>query len=225
MAIEKDFFRQVMGRFITGVTVVTTNSQGKLVGLTVNSFASLSLNPPLVLVCVNSTSHTLPLFRESKIFAVNFLTAEQVDISRGFAVPSKDRFEHFCHASYHIAATGAPILDNVLAFVDTNLIAEYPGGDHVIFVGQIEAMGLADRVTFANKEDKTRSTLVDYHDYAADVGNSGMPITKVAPLVYYRGQYRHLANDYSEPSLADMYDIELYQLGWWWGAFEEQTQP
>lgn len=226
MAIEKDIFRQVMGHFITGVTVVTTNSQGKLVGLTVNSFTSLSLNPPLVLVCVNNASNTLPLFRESKIFAVNFLTAEQVDISRGFAVPSKDRFDHFCHASYRVAATGAPILDNILAFVDTRLIAEYPGGDHVIFVGQVEAIGIANRVAFANKECSAHSTLVGYHEYAADVGNGSAPITEEAsPLVYYRGQYRHLANDYTEPSLADMYDIELYQLGWWWDTFEEQTQP
>ena len=92
-------------------------------------------------------------------------------------------------------------------------------------MGQIEAVGLADRVTFANKEGKARSTLVDYREYVADIHNDSRPIAETAPLVYYRGQYRHLANDYSEPSLADMYDIELYQLGWWWGAFEEQTQP
>jgi len=225
MAIEKNFFRQVMGHFVTGVTVVTTNSQGKLASLTANSFTSLSLNPPLVLVCVNNASYTLPLFRESKVFAVNLLTTKQVDISCCFAIPSKDRFEHFCHASYHVAATGAPILDNVLAFVDTHLVAEYPGGDHVIFVGQIEAIGVAGRVTFANKDGKARSTLVDYHEYAADIDNGSMPIPKVAPLVYYRGQYRHLANDYSGPSLTDMYDIELSQLKWWWGVFEEQTQP
>ncbi len=220
MAIEKDFFRQVMGHFVTGVTVVTTKSQGKLVGLTVNSFTSLSLNPPLVLVCVNSASHTLSLFRESKIFAVNFLTAEQVDISRGFAMPSKDRFEHFCHASYHVAVTGAPILDGILAFVDTRLVAEYPGGDHVIFVGQVEAVGTASRVAFANKESRVNSTLVDYRDYAADISNGNIPpVAEVAPLVYYRGQYRHLATSYSEPSFANMDDSELYQLGWWWDPF------
>jgi flavin reductase (DIM6/NTAB) family NADH-FMN oxidoreductase RutF len=219
VAIEKDFFRQVMGHFTTGVTVVTTKSQRKLVGLTVNSFTSISLNPPLVLICLNSASHTLPLFRESKIFAVNFLTAEQVDISRGFAVPSKERFEHFCHASYHLAATGAPILDDVLAFVDTRLVAEYPGGDHVIFVGQVEAMGTAGRVVFASNEGKDHSTLINYRDYTADVGNGSTPLPKAAPLIYYCGQYRHLADNYSEPSPADMYDSEWYQLGWWWDPF------
>jgi flavin reductase (DIM6/NTAB) family NADH-FMN oxidoreductase RutF len=208
MTIEKDFFRQVMGCFVTGVTIATTNSQGKLSGLTVSSFTSLSLDPPLVLICVDTASHTLPLFRESKIFAVNFLTAQQVHLSRGFAMPLKDRFEHFCHAPYHIAATGAPILDDVLAFVDTRLVAEYPGGDHVIFVGQVEAMGTADRVVFASKEGRARSTLVDYHESAVNASNGSIPIEETTPLAYYSGQYRHLANHYSEPSLEETYDAK-----------------
>jgi flavin reductase (DIM6/NTAB) family NADH-FMN oxidoreductase RutF len=202
MAIEKDFFRQVMGHFTTGVTVATTNNQGKPSGLTVSSFSSLSLNPPLVLICVDRASHTLPLFRGSKIFAVNFLTAKQVHLSRCFAMPSEDRFEYFCHASYHVAATGAPILDEVLAFVDTRLVAEYPGGDHVIFVGEVEAMGTADAVAFASQEGRARSTLVGYDEYAPHAGKNGnISLEETTPLVYYCGQYRHLAQHYSEPSL------------------------
>jgi flavin reductase (DIM6/NTAB) family NADH-FMN oxidoreductase RutF len=208
MIIEKDFFRQVMGQFATGVTVVTTTSQGKPSGLTVSSFTSLSLNPPLVLICVDRASTTLPLFRESKIFAVNFLTAKQVHLSRSFAIPSEDRFEHFCHAPYHIASTGAPILDDILAFVDTHLVAEYPGGDHVIFVGEVEAMGTAGKVVFASKEGRARSTLVDYHEYAANASNGSIPIEDTAPLAYYHGQYRHLANNYSEPSLDETSDAK-----------------
>ncbi len=208
MTIEKDFFRQVMGQFATGVTVVTTTSQGKPSGLTVSSFTSLSLNPPLVLICVDRASNTLPLFRESKIFAVNFLTAKQVHLSRSFAMPSEDRFEHFCHVPYHIASTGAPILDDILAFVDTRLVAEYPGGDHVIFVGEVEAMGTAGRVVFANKEGRARSTLVDYYEYAANASNGSIPIEYPAPLAYYRGQYRHLANNYSELSLDETDDAK-----------------
>jgi flavin reductase (DIM6/NTAB) family NADH-FMN oxidoreductase RutF len=205
MTIEKDFFRQVMGHFPTGVTVVTTHDQGKPSGLTVSSFASLSLNPPLVLVCVDRASNTLPLFRESKSFAVNFLTAKQVHLSRCFATPSEDRFEHFCHVSYHVASTGAPIIDDVLAFIDARLVAEYPGGDHVIFVGEVEALGTAGKVAFASPEGKARSTLVDYHEFAANASHASLPIEHTDPLAYYRGQYRHLATDYSEPSFDETY--------------------
>lgn len=201
MAIEKDFFRQVMGRFTTGVTVVTTSSNGVLGGMTVSAFASLSLDPPLVLICVDRTSHTLDLFRESKIFAVNILTTEQVQLSRSFATPSTERFEHFCYAPYHLAATGAPILDGVLGFVDTRLVAEYPGGDHVIFVGQVEAIGTAGHVVFANEDRQALSTLVDYHELMPGSSNGNTPRSEPAPLAYYRGRYRHLAHEYEEPSL------------------------
>ena len=205
MAIEKDFFRQVMGRFTTGVTVVTTNKDGVLGGMTVSAFASLSLNPPLVLICVDRVSHTLNLFRESKTFAVNFLTTEQVPLSRGFATPSKERFEYFCHAPYHIAATGAPILDNVLGFVDARLVAEYPGGDHVIFIGQVEAVGTAGHVAFATEEGRIRSTLAHYEELLPGSSNGKTPPHEPAPLTYYRGRYRHLAGEYEEPSLGPSY--------------------
>ena len=102
MAIEKEFFRQVMGRFATGVTVVTARSRETLAGLTVNAFCSVSLNPPLVLVCVDLTSATLPVIRESGVFAVNILTDKQEHLSRCFATPSRERFECFCHAGYHV---------------------------------------------------------------------------------------------------------------------------
>ena len=191
MAIEKDFFRQVMGRFATGVTVVTTKSQETLAGLTVNAFCSVSLNPPLVLVCVDLTSATLPVIRESGVFAINILTDKQEHLSRCFATSSRERFECFCHAGYHVAATGAPIIDDSLAFIDARVVAEYPSGDHVIFIGQVEALGAAGQATFAQEEDREHSTVVEY-------GSNG---TEKVPLAYYLGQYRHLANDYQKPSL------------------------
>src|SRR5437867_7032445 len=112
MTIEKVFFRQVAGQFATGVSVVTTRSQGVLAGLTVNAFCSVSLNPPLVLVCVDLTSATLPVIRESGVFAVNILTDKQEHLSRCFATSSQERYECFCHAGYHVATTGAPIIDD-----------------------------------------------------------------------------------------------------------------
>src|SRR5579864_8230793 len=121
MSTEQDFFRQVMGRFPTGVTIVTTQSGEGLSGLTVNSFASVSLDPPLVLICIDLKSHTLPFLRASGSFAVNFLTDVQEDLSRCFATASAERNEYFCHAPYHVAATGSPILDGILAFIDARV--------------------------------------------------------------------------------------------------------
>lgn len=181
MAIEKDFFRQIMGRFTTGVTVVTTCNQGILGGITVNAFSSVSLNPPLILICVDLASNTLPLLRESKIFVVNILTKKQEHLSRGFATYSQERIEHFCYAPYHTVATGAPVLDDVLAFIDARIVAEYPGGDHAIFLGQVEAMGTADRTVFAQAENVTLSKQ-----------ERSVPVDDAQPLVFYRGQYRCL---------------------------------
>lgn len=189
MAIEKDVFRQVMGRFATGVTVVTSSHQGKLAGLTVNAFCSVSLNPPLVLICVDLQSATLPVIRESGTFVVNMLTNEQEGLSRCFATSSQERYEHFCHASYHVAATGAPVLDDVLAFVDARVVAEYPGGDHSIFLGQVVALGSGDQVSFAHEDDRTQST----------IQQDDRP--EKWPLAYYLGKYRHLADDYERSSM------------------------
>src|SRR6266478_373146 len=202
MAIETNFFRQVMGRFATGVTVVTTRSDKGLSGLTVNSFCSVSLDPPLVLICIDLTSNTLPYIRESGSFAVNILTDRQEHLSRCFATPSQERHEHFCHASYHVVATGSRVIDGALAFIDTRVVAEYPGGDHVIFIGQVEALGFAEQVIFADETREQYSTSAGYN------GNAPLE-DKAAPLAYYRGQYRHIASDYQKPSLAAYYDEDF----------------
>jgi flavin reductase (DIM6/NTAB) family NADH-FMN oxidoreductase RutF len=193
MAIDKDFFRQVMGHFATGVTVVTTCSEGKVAGITVNAFCSVSLEPPLVLVCIDLISHTLPLIQKSGIYTVNILTNEQEHLSRCFAGTTEERYEHFCHASYHTAATGSPIIDDALAFIDARVVAEYPGGDHVIFLGQVEAIGLHGQAAFTHEEDRQQATFND--DLSSEAGDDKVPLT------YYRGKYRHLTYDYRKPSL------------------------
>jgi flavin reductase (DIM6/NTAB) family NADH-FMN oxidoreductase RutF len=195
MTIEIDFFRQVAGRFATGITVVTTRSHDTLAGLTVNAFCSVSLAPPLVLVCVDLTSNTLPFIRESGIFAINILTSEQEHLSRCFATSNVDRYEHFCHASFHTAATGSPIIDGSLAFLDIRVVAEYPGGDHVIFLGEVVAMGTEEHTAFANEEDKLYATILEGENGNKKDGDK-------IPLAYYLGKYRHLAYDYVKPSLA-----------------------
>ena len=203
MAIEENFFRQVMGRFATGVTVVTTRIRENLVGLTVNSFCSASLDPPLVLVCIDLNSSTLPYFRESGSFVVNILSDQQEHLSRCFATPSRDRYEHFCHTGYHLAATGAPVVDGVLAFIDARIVGEYPGGDHVIFVGQVEAMGVSSQAVLTDHTDEQRPNLATYN------GNAAID-DQAEPLVYYCGQYRHLARDYQKPSLPPYYIERSY---------------
>ncbi len=200
MTIEKDFFRQVMGQFATGVTVVTTGSSKRLAGLTVNAFASVSLEPPLVLICVDLRSHVLAALRTSGTFVVNILTSTQEYLSRCFATASQERYEHFCRASYHTVATGSPVLDDALAFIDTRIVAEYPGGDHAIFLGQIVAMGTNSQVAFATESDRQHCTLLDCEGNNTN-GTHPFP-DKEWPLVYYRSQYRHLAPDYQRPSLA-----------------------
>ncbi len=199
MTIDKDFFRKVAGQFATGVTVVTTYNQGKLAGLTVNAFCSVSLDPPLILVCVDLNSTTLPVIRESGIFAVNILTSKQEHLSSCFATSTEERYEHFCHASFHTAATGAPVIDDALAFIDARVVAEYPGGDHVIFLGQVEAMGTDGSASFAHGEDRQLATSPGYNGNTPE----NNPENNKVPLAYYRGKYRHLTSDYLKPSLQD----------------------
>ena len=196
-----------MGQFATGVTIVATATGTGLSGLTVNSFTSVSLDPPLVLVCIDLTSHTLPFLRASGNFAVSFLTNAQEALSRCFAITSAERYERFCHAPYHIAATGSPVLDGALAFVDARIVAEYPGGDHAIFIGQVEAMGSDGKAQFLNADGKERSTLIEWSD--SEQGSSQEPQPDKWPLAYYQGQYRHLARDYKRPSLATYYDEDF----------------
>ncbi|HXZ05590.1 MAG TPA: flavin reductase family protein [Ktedonobacteraceae bacterium] len=206
MTIETDFFRQVMGQFTTGVTVVTTHSKDGLAGLTVNSFTSVSLEPPLVLICIDLYSTALPFIRASGSFAVNILTSEQENLSRCFATTSSERYEHFCYTSYHVASTGSPILEGALAFIDSRIIAEYPGGDHVIFVGHVEAMGTNGHTAFAGEVSQAENTLIELKIGEESHSNNLNHSEPKAPLVYFRGKYRHLARDYQRPSLAAYYE-------------------
>lgn len=207
MALDTDFFRKVMGQFATGVTIATTRGQAGVAGLTVNSFTSVSLDPLLVLICVDLRSQALPFFRESGVFAVNILTQEQEELSNCFATSSEERYTYFCHAAYHLAATGSPILDGCMAFVDARITAEYPGGDHVIFLGQVEAMGYNEELLFLPGVSSARSTLPDLKQEAYLVSNNGhsqLANAQPSPLLYYRGQYHHLSSRYhhEHPELA-----------------------
>jgi flavin reductase (DIM6/NTAB) family NADH-FMN oxidoreductase RutF len=135
MPIEKNELRRVMGHFATGVTVVTTHGgQGRYFGLTANAFSSLSLIPPLVLVCVDKKAESYPSFEKSRVYTVNILSSEQEDLSRRFAVSGGDKFEG---VAYRIGANGAPILQGALAHIECKIVGAHDGGDHTIYVGEV----------------------------------------------------------------------------------------
>jgi flavin reductase (DIM6/NTAB) family NADH-FMN oxidoreductase RutF len=140
-------FRQAVGSFATGVTVVTTRSGEHGYGMTANSFSSVSLDPPLVLVCaIAGTEGSEVLSRNGK-FAVNILAADQEPISRYFS--SKDRprgRDAFRDVAHTMGVTGCPILDGVAGHLDCTLVASHDAGDHVIFIGEVQALDVAPDV-------------------------------------------------------------------------------
>lgn len=141
MPFDSKLQRQILGRFATGVTVVTTGKSPPFAGLTANAVSSLSLNPPLVLVCIDRRSQALEAVREAGAFAVNILAADQEALSQRFATPGPKRFDDLDCTS---AVTGVPILPGTLGYVDCRLFEILPGGDHEIFLGEILAGELRD---------------------------------------------------------------------------------
>lgn len=135
-------FRAVLGRYATGVTVVTTRApDGEPVGLTVNSFTSVSLDPPLVLFCLDRAAGSLPAFEAASGYAVNILSEDQAEVSNRFADPEAQRFTADGVAGW---STGAPILKHALAALDCAPYARYDGGDHVILVGRVLRTAVLD---------------------------------------------------------------------------------
>src|SRR5713101_8406765 len=131
-------FRSALGVFATGVTVVTTQGPEHAYGLTANAFSSVSLDPPLILVCVNSGTRGSESIEQNRVFAVNILTSEQEAVSRYFASRDRPRGkEAFSEIAHRTEVTGSPILDGVAAYLDCRLAASHLAGDHVIFIGEV----------------------------------------------------------------------------------------
>jgi flavin reductase (DIM6/NTAB) family NADH-FMN oxidoreductase RutF len=137
MGIDDAQFKLAMSQFASGVTVVTTEWKGKPYGMTVASFASLSLHPPLVLVCVEKSvkSHD-PIVNAGK-FGVNILAAHQEEISNRFAARAGDKFAGIEWAK---GSSGVPLIAEALATIECRLHKQLPGGDHSIFVGEVVAV-------------------------------------------------------------------------------------
>jgi flavin reductase (DIM6/NTAB) family NADH-FMN oxidoreductase RutF len=138
---SKDF-RATVGTFATGVTVITTQGEEHAYGMTANAFSSVSLDPPLVLVCVISPSAGCDHIQSNGCFAVNILHANQEPLSRYFA--SRDRpkgQDAFKEVAHRLGASGAPILDGVIGYLDCRVHASHLAGDHEIFIGEVLELG------------------------------------------------------------------------------------
>lgn len=152
-------FRQFMSCFATGITVVTTrDAQGKDVGITINSFTSVSLAPPLVLFCLVKTAHLYPVFRKAEFFAVNILSAAQENISRHFAAPLRYPASKKIWDKPH---PKCPVLRQTLGWMVCRKIKTYKGGDHDIFLGEVEQF---------QKSRTNRDPLLYFHSHYRKMG-------------------------------------------------------
>ena len=136
-------FRQLLGRFATGVTVLTTrDARGRPIGMTASAVASVSLEPPLLLVAVSRTNDMHAALQAAAHFILNVLAADQEAISRRFAADDLERFDGI---GYRESRHGLPVLDGVLASIECDKHAEVAGGDHTVFFGLVTAGSVTER--------------------------------------------------------------------------------
>ncbi|HLF29134.1 MAG TPA: flavin reductase family protein [Anaerolineae bacterium] len=139
MSAGQDIFKQVMRRWASGVAIVTTRLGAEMHGLTVSGFGGISLEPPLVLVSIGHNQHSHNWIKDSGNYAVNFLRADQADLSDRFARRTAEGEDRFAGIAYRSAVSGAPILEECLAWFDCRLTARHVVGDHTLFVGEVLA--------------------------------------------------------------------------------------
>lgn len=156
--IDAQQFRETLGHFASGITVIAGTADAEPVGFTCQSFSSLSASPPLVLFSVMNTSTSYPKIRRAGRFSINVLAHSQTDISSQFARKGIDKWSG---VNWHLSEHGNPIIADTQMWLECELFAEYDGGDHTIVVGKVLELSPSD-----------------WHQ-----GN---------PLLFFRGQYRHL---------------------------------
>jgi len=157
-------FRDVLGLFASGVTVVTSMADGAPVGMTCQSFSSVSLEPPLVMFCPAKTSRAWPRMQRAGYFCVNFLAADQAEVSNAMATKGSDKYDGI---GWRPATTGAPLLDGVLGYVDCTVHSVHEAGDHYVVLGRVKELGFAPDA-FDGDDDRQ-------------------------PLLYFRGSYDTVA--------------------------------
>jgi flavin reductase (DIM6/NTAB) family NADH-FMN oxidoreductase RutF len=140
--ISPDDFRHVLAHFATGVTIVTTcDSDQRPTGLTASAFCSVSLDPPLILICVDHKSQSFPHLRESGRFAINILHQEHEQLSRRFASSRLDKFDG---VAFTLGTLGVPLIDQALAHLECRTVSAHVEGDHTIFVGRVESVAVGE---------------------------------------------------------------------------------
>jgi flavin reductase (DIM6/NTAB) family NADH-FMN oxidoreductase RutF len=140
--IDSDDFRSVLGRFSSGVTIVTSmDADGNDQGMTVSAFCSLSLDPPLILFCVDRTASMYGSLGNAPGFIINILSEKQEPLARRFSGPDPNRFDGI---GYSRGGNGMVILDDVLAYLECTRVATHLGGDHCIYVGEVEVANASE---------------------------------------------------------------------------------
>jgi flavin reductase (DIM6/NTAB) family NADH-FMN oxidoreductase RutF len=154
MAVSPDDFRRALRKFASGVTIVTVSVDGELHGATASSFASVSLDPPLILVCLDKTSHTRELLLKEGSFAVNILGADQTEIARAFSLRGPKPFDRIRH---HAGSQGAPLFDDSIAWIECKTERVVEAGDHDIVIGEVTSCDATDRMPLLYYEADYRS--------------------------------------------------------------------
>lgn len=160
MTIDPQEFRAIIGHFATGVTVITAAAGDELQGMTANAVTSLSLDPVMVLICVDKTAHAHRIIEQGGAFTVNILGEHQEDVSRLFAKRAEPERGALRGQGFRIGTTGAPVLEDALAYIECRVAEVLTGGDHAIFLGEVVNAAV---------------------------------VNDVAPLLFFRAQYRTLA--------------------------------
>ena len=171
MTVDPEMLRAVMRHWPTGVAILTSRHGGQTHGMTVNSFTSISLEPPLVLACIERIVRTHALVEQSGVFAISFLREGQAWISDRFAGRDSESQDRFAGLSTYTAVTGAPILADNLGHLDCAVTAAHNAGDHTIFVAEVVSAAVGTAWTAAGPEG---------HNHAG-----------LSPLLYFdRGYHR-----------------------------------
>ena len=142
MPVTQDEFRAALSRFPSGITIVTSRGSAReLHGITVSAFCSVSLDPPLVLICIEKTTSSHTAIEGSRCFAVNILPAGAEQLSERFSLPTADKFEG---VNFREGLDGLPVLEEALVAIECRLENAFDGGDHTIFVGLVEKASIRD---------------------------------------------------------------------------------